>query len=343
MVFKICTIGCGQLASECHGPSYARYAAKHPGVELAACCDLNEAKAVKFRDRFGFARYYTDMQEMLFKEQPDAVCVVVPEHVTCELCCKIMEMGYPVMMEKPPGRTIEELDRMIAIADAHNIPTQVAFNRRHVPLVRKLKKLFNSKFDPGRIHHISYDFSRIARTDEDFSATIIHCFDTVRYLTGLDFQYVKFRYQDLPELGPTVLNIFADGTLESGTTVRVNFCPYTGAMIERITFYMPDRTIFLKLPMWNGMDTPGKLLCVCDGQIELDISGGDCSKSHKPIDLEGFYGENDSFFDNIRNGHKPVDDLRSCRQTLIITECVQPRKEVYTSFSNNSSTLRSVK
>ena len=343
MVFKICTIGCGRLASECHGPSYARYAAKHPGVELTACCDLDEAKAVKFRDRFGFTRHYTDVQEMLYKEKPAAVCVIVPEHDTCDLCCKIIEMGYPVMMEKPPGRTIEELDRMIAIADTHGVPTQVAFNRRHVPLARKLKGFFNSKFDAGRIHHISYDFSRIARTDEDFSATIIHCFDTIRYLTGFDFQHVKFRYQDLPALGPTVLNIFADGFLESGSTVGVSFCPYTGIMIERITVYMPDRTIFLKLPMWNGMDAPGRLLCVRDGQIEFDISGGDSLKSHDPIYLEGFYGENESFFNDIRNGHKPADDLQSTRQTVIITEYIQTRKEEYVSFNTKKSSLRSVK
>ena len=49
MAFKICTIGCGKLAFDCHGPSYARYAAKHPGVELATCCDLDEAKAANSR------------------------------------------------------------------------------------------------------------------------------------------------------------------------------------------------------------------------------------------------------------------------------------------------------
>ena len=140
-----------------------------------------------------------------------------------------------------------------------------------------------------------------------------------------------------------MLNIFADGFLESGSTVGVSFCPYTGIMIERITVYMPDRTIFLKLPMWNGMDAPGRLLCVRDGQIEFDISGGDSLKSHDPIYLEGFYGENESFFNDIRNGHKPADDLQSTRQTVIITEYIQTRKEEYVSFNTKKSSLRSVK
>ena len=78
MSFKICTIGCGWLASKYHGPSYAGYAAKNPDTELTACCDLDESKAVEFRDRFGFQRHYVDMEEMLSTEKPSAVCVVVP-------------------------------------------------------------------------------------------------------------------------------------------------------------------------------------------------------------------------------------------------------------------------
>ena len=48
MSFKICTIGCGQHASKYHGPSYAQYAATEPDTVLAACCDIDEAKAAKF-------------------------------------------------------------------------------------------------------------------------------------------------------------------------------------------------------------------------------------------------------------------------------------------------------
>lgn len=46
MVFKICTIGCGALATECHGPSYLEYVSKTSAVELTACCDLLNDKAI---------------------------------------------------------------------------------------------------------------------------------------------------------------------------------------------------------------------------------------------------------------------------------------------------------
>ncbi len=68
-----------------HGPAYTKYAANHTGVVLAACCDINKTKAVEFRDRFGFARHYTDFVAMLDAEHPDAVCLNVPVSLTCEL------------------------------------------------------------------------------------------------------------------------------------------------------------------------------------------------------------------------------------------------------------------
>ena len=215
---------------------------------------------------------------------------------------------------------------MIAMAEAKKIPTQVAFNRRHVPLLGRLKSLFSTQLDPSEIHHISYDFCRIARRDSDFSTTIIHCIDTCRHVTGSDFREVEFRYQDLPSLGPTVLNIFMDGVLESGATAHINFCPFTGVVIERLTLHTAERTIFLRLPTLSGLDAPGALVCVRDGETEFEITGDACSESQDPEYLEGFYGENESFFEDIRHGRLPRDDLQSTRQSLIVAQCVQTRQ-----------------
>ena len=329
MAFKICTVGCGQLASEYHGPSYAQYSVKHPGVEFVACCDLDEVKSAKFRDRFGFVRYYTDMEKMLNTEQPAAVCLVVPEHVTCNLCCKIMEMGYPVMMEKPPGRNIEELDRMIAIADAHNIPTQVAFNRRHAPLVRKLRDLLNGKFDADQIHHINYDFTRVDRRDADFSATAIHGIDTVRYLTASDFKHIRFHYQEFPNLGPTVANIFMDCVMKSGATAKLNFNPVAGVIVERATVHAFNNTFFLNIPMWDAFDSPGQLQHLEKDKLVLTISGSDLSNHKDKFERGGFYAENVSFFEDIRQGRCPKDNLKTTRQSVEVAEYLRNRKTEY--------------
>ena len=67
MSFKICGVGCGDMATIGHGPSFQKYAKENPEVILAACCDLDAGKAEIYRNTFGFEKYYIDLDEMLFE------------------------------------------------------------------------------------------------------------------------------------------------------------------------------------------------------------------------------------------------------------------------------------
>lgn len=328
MSFKICNIGCGEMAQAYHGPSYMRYAATHPDTILAACCDLDESKAIAYRERFGFRAAYTDLDKMLATEKPDAVCLMAPEPLTCELSCRVLAYGIPLMMEKPPGRTTAEIDRMIAAADATGAVTQVAVNRRFVPLVRELRRRLDERFGPAQLQHIRYDFTRIGRTDADFSLTAIHGIDTVRYLAAADYAHICFHYQEFPQLGPTTGNLFLDCTLTSGATAHLDFCPVSGVVVERATLYLHDQTFFLNLPMWQQFDAPGRLQHVKRGAIVADLSGDDVCTDESYVTM-GFYGENESFFEHVRTGRRPTVDLRSARQSVEVAEYLRARRPEY--------------
>lgn len=329
MAFRICTIGCGSMASAGHGPSYARYAVTHPDTRLVACCDLDPDKAGAFQVRFGFARSYTDMRTMLDTEKPDAVCLVAPVEWTCALSCRILEQGYPLLLEKPPGRDVAEIDRMIATADASGSPTQVAFNRRHTPLLTRLKRLLDEKLEPSQIQHIRCDFTRVQRPDADFSTTAIHGIDAVRFLAGSDYRNVRFHYQDLPAFGPTVANFFLHAEMDSGATASLNFLPMTGEVIERITLYTEDQTFALHLPLSNSLDLPGRLQHIERNVRKLDVLCEITSRGGEMFEANGFYDENAAFFDAVRKGVRPVGDLRNARQSVEIAQYLRERRSEY--------------
>ena len=324
MTFRICTIGCGQIAVGYHGPAYQRYAALHPGVELTACCDIDQSRADEFKNRYGFKRSYHDYRAMLNQEQPDAVCLLVPPEHIAEMSCTILEQGYPLLTEKPPGRNTAEIDRMIAAASQRSTPNQVAFNRRYMPLIVALKQYLGRLQMP--IQYIRYDFSRINRRDADFSTTAIHGIDTARYLVGSDYQHVRFHYQEMPELGPQVANILMDCTFTSGATGQLNFCPVTGLVLERATLHASDHTIFLNLPVWNSYDTPGKLQHFQAGKLVYEMGGLQAAESSDEYVVNGFYGENASFFDDLQQGKRPAGDLESGRQSVEIADCIRARQ-----------------
>lgn len=328
MTFHICTIGCGEMAQAYHGPSYVRYAQTHADTMLAACCDLDTDKAAAYRDRFGFRAAYSDLDVMIEREKPDAVCLMVPERLTCDVTCRVLAHGVPLMMEKPPGRTAAEIDRMIAAADATGAATQVAVNRRFLPLVMELRRRVDERFQAEDLQHIRYDFTRIGRTDADFSLTAIHGIDTVRFLAHADYETIHFHYREFPQLGPTTANLFLDCTLTSGATAHLEFCPVSGVVVERATLYCHDHTFFAHLPMWQQFDAPGWLQHVAKGTLAADLSGDDVCADEAYVTM-GFYGENASFFDDIRAGRRPQTDLAAVRQSVVVAEYVRERRPVY--------------
>jgi myo-inositol 2-dehydrogenase/D-chiro-inositol 1-dehydrogenase len=328
---KLCAVGCGEHAATSHGPALARYAAGHPDVQLAACCDVDPGRAERHRARFGFARAYTDPMAMIAAERPDAAVLVIPEAVTCEVGVQILERGVPLLIEKPPGRTLEEVDRLAAAAErAGAVPHQVAFNRRFVPLMRAARRMLGALGAAAPLQHVHYEMTRVDRRDPDFSTTAIHGFDAVRYLAGSDYAHARFRYREMPELGPGVANILVDAVLASGATAHLAFCPVAGAVVERATVHASGHTFHLRVPMWGGVDSPGRLEHFEGGARMDDVAGAAPGDAPPAWELGGFYGEYEAFLGDLQAGRVPAPTLRDARQSVAIAACVSRRESEYT-------------
>lgn len=329
MSLKIAIIGCGNIATGYHGPALKQYAALHPDVELVACCDTSEEKARQFAERFGVESRFTDFAEMLGRHRPDAVCLFTPAQVSCEIACRVLSMGFNLLLEKPPGRTNEEVTRLIAAAEASGKLVHVAFNRRHMPLVTRLCQSLREEVPPGDLHHIHYEFARWNRTDLDFSQTAIHGIDTIGHLAGSNYTRVDFRYQPLRQMGATVANTQMDCTFASGVTAHLSICPVAGVIIERAMVHARDHTFILNLPVWNAFDSPGRLQHLYRNELVLDIAGSDLPSGASPIESFGIYGEDAAFLDAVRAGESGCDKLRDSRQAVAIAEAMRRRESQY--------------
>lgn len=328
MSFRIAVIGCGQIALSHHGPAYKKYVQEFPGAELAACCDLCEERAVEYSKKFSFKNWYINWEEMVEREHPDAICLNVLPAQTGDLTCQILRMGIPLLLEKPPGMTGEEIDQMIRCAEITGTPNQVAFNRRYMPLLARLREMLAERFAPGEIHHLTYDFCRIGRTDPDFSTTAVHGIDAARFIIGSDYNTVRFHYRELSQFGPSVANFLMDCTFQSGATAQLNFCPVAGLVIERAEVHAPGHSFFLHTPIWSGFDYPGELTHVENGSVIEHITGIDLTGSKEDYILNGFYQEDAAFFEDIRHGRRPDGNIASGRQSVVIAQAIRERREV---------------
>ncbi len=316
-------IGCGWITSACHAPAYVEYARSHPQARLAACCDMDVTRAEKLAVAFGFESVYTNYLAMLETEKPDAVCLNVNERFICEVGCRVLQSGYPLLTEKPPGLNLEEIDRLSAAAQSSGMIHQVAFNRRFTPLIKELKHSLENL----DVQHFQVEFARVKRANEDFSTTAIHAIDLVRYLAGGDYNFIRFGYRAMPDQGPDTTNFSLNCELSGGQTAQLNFFPVSGEGREGYTVYAVDNLLSASIPM--GADHPGRFRHTRQGQVVRDVDAAGLSQRQESYFLNGFYAEDAEFFDAVQSGGQPSPGFAECRQSIEVMQCLRQRAVEY--------------
>ncbi|MDR2571488.1 MAG: Gfo/Idh/MocA family oxidoreductase [Oscillospiraceae bacterium] len=330
MAFKICVVGCGNISISQHAPAIVRYTELHKDAVFIACCDIEKERAAGYRDLFGLLRFYTNIDEMLDTEKPNAVSLTCSDNKTAELSCRIMERGYPIILEKPPGLNSDETGYMIDVAKKSKVPNQVAFNRRYMPVVQKLMEILIELDATNEIMDINYRMLRVNRRDTGFAVTAIHGIDLVRYIAGADYKKVHFQYNELPQYGKSVANFHLDGIMSSGAMVHLDFLPMSSVVTERLEVNTHKGLFWLELPLWGGAyDMPGRITHLIDNEVVFTMSGEEAADSCDEFMINGFYHENKCFFDDIRNGIKPQGDIASGLQAVEIADCINDRRENY--------------
>jgi len=122
---KVGLIGAGNIANV-HLDSYR----KNPQVEIAAICDINPARLKETADKYGIARRYDSLAEMLRAETLDAadVCVWNRYHAECAIAA--LNAGLHVLCEKPMAYSLAEARGMAAAAIAAGKLLMVGFVSR---------------------------------------------------------------------------------------------------------------------------------------------------------------------------------------------------------------------
>ena len=96
------------------------------GCELAAVCDVNEEQARACGAEHGCPAY-SELEEMLEKEEPDGICVCTPHWHHPTIALKAFGAGVHVLTEKPLAVTVEDGERMIDAAMAAKRTLAVVF------------------------------------------------------------------------------------------------------------------------------------------------------------------------------------------------------------------------
>ncbi len=116
----------------------------NPRTALYAICDVDEQQLRRRSDEWGIEKTYTDYRQLLADPNVDAVEVLTPHHLHCQLGVAAMEAGKHVSMQKPMAVTAAECDALIEAARRTGRVFRVFENFMYYPPMRRAKELLDS-------------------------------------------------------------------------------------------------------------------------------------------------------------------------------------------------------
>jgi predicted dehydrogenase len=131
---RLAIVGCGLI-----GRKRATAAAGH---EIVAVCDRDEARACQLAE-LTKARAVTDWHEAV-NADIDAVIVAVTHDQLAGIAIGAIEAGRHVLVEKPAGRTLAEVEAIAAAAAKHKRIVKTGFNHRFHPAFLKAREIVDS-------------------------------------------------------------------------------------------------------------------------------------------------------------------------------------------------------
>ncbi len=144
-LLKVGVVGTGALGSQ-----HARVFAGLQNVKLTSVLDIDRAKAKVVGESCG-AAVALNLEE--FIASVEAAVVAVPTVVHAEVAAKLIEASRHVLIEKPMTSTLEDAERLVALAEQHRVTLQVGHVERFNPASEALRKIGTPRF--VEVHRLS--------------------------------------------------------------------------------------------------------------------------------------------------------------------------------------------
>jgi predicted dehydrogenase len=176
------------------GRAWARNLGANTGAELVGWIDVRPGAARAACEELGLDSVYSgEVLDAAVQEcQPDFVVDVTPPEAHHDVVVRVLEMGLPVLGEKPMASTMEEARRMVAASERAGKLYMVSQSRRYDDGLVAFRKVIRERL--GELGMLSVDFYIGAHFD-GFRAEMpspllldmaIHTFDEARFLSGAE-------------------------------------------------------------------------------------------------------------------------------------------------------------
>jgi predicted dehydrogenase len=232
VTLRTAVVGVGHLGRQ-HARIHAALAAEGRS-QFVAVCDLSEetARAIA-RERA--TEWTTDWRTL--PGRCDAVSLAVPTKSHAEIACALLEAGIHVLVEKPISRSLEEADRMIAVAERAGTLLQVGHLERYNPALIALRPHVRNPLY-FEIHRVGEFTARSLDIDVVLDL-MIHDLDIVQWLVGEEVEVTDVRAVGIPVLTRRVDAANARLEFASGAVANITASRVGTEKIRKMRFFQP--------------------------------------------------------------------------------------------------------
>ena len=179
---RVAVVGTG----EWWGREHARVFSQRPDVTLCAIVGRSSEKTMLRAAEFD-TKPYVDLDEMLATETPDLVSLCLPNESHFDTTLRVIQAGFPLLVEKPLVFNLDEADRLLQEAEDRHLFFAINFNHRYARPVQMAHEAITSG-NLGAISFATWRFGGEIGTSTDPYANLVetqcHGFDMLEHLCG---------------------------------------------------------------------------------------------------------------------------------------------------------------
>lgn len=234
-------------------------------AHLVAVMGRNEPRVREVAEKYGGVAWYTKEEDLLANGEVQAVYVATPNHLHCEQTVRALRAGKHVLCEKPMAMNLAEGEKMIEVAQEHNLKLAIGYMMRFHAWHQELKRLVEA----GRLGTLVMGRAQLTcwypplegawrQVPEQGGGGALldlgtHCIDLLEMYLGRTTQVTAF-----------TANIVQDYPVEDTAIVLLRFASGATGFVD-VHFNVPDEASVNMLELYgsqgrvNGRGTIGQM------------------------------------------------------------------------------------
>lgn len=310
-VIRAAFVGAGNRAFNAHYPAVKTIADE---VELVAVCEVDPERLKRGGDHFGLPaeRRYSDLNKMLAEVKPELVYTIMGPTFVKVVAERCLMAGAHVVIEKPPGASVAEVESIQRTARAANRQAMVCFQRRHAAVIVEARRRILAR---GPLTMCTVDFHKDlipSGPSKDGMTTlwddVVHVVDMTRYLCGGKVADVH-AYRDAPFTDwPSLYNALV--RFDNGATAMISGNRTSGGRFLRVEAHGREIGAYMD-------DLPRQVRFLTDNTGEPEtLTAAELTGSDLPNVWEGVVAMHRHFADCARRNQPATSSIADALETM---------------------------